>query len=99
MCVAFQNDYKLQTTPLLRNEQEFLKVIAISTTFIMKYRGRPTRYNNDDLLIFNYLNMIKEIFCPSSGAIERIDLQLVIFCTQFVAGRWSRVWREQSPPH
>jgi hypothetical protein len=30
--------------------------------------------------------MFRAIFCPSSGALDHIYLQFVVFCTQVVAG-------------
>ena len=43
----------------------------------------------------NQLNMFRAIFCPSSGA-QVFVLQLVVKCTQVVAGRYTTNCKTQS---
>jgi len=53
------------------------------------WRREPTRCNNNGFLIIHFSSTcFGQQFCPSSGALE-CAIQLVVCCTQYVAGRWS----------
>ena len=73
-----------------------------------KYYRQPTRCNNNGLLIIPVSSTcFGELFFPSSGALDCV-LQLVVQCTQDVAGRppagnivgilwkyYGKLWNEQ----